>query len=449
MSVYKGKGRKTYQYDFWYHGKRYKDTTHQTTEEAALLVEAKLKLALREKRGGIALPGPSPSITAWAGVYYTWCELQRKRVGTPKRLDVIDVQLRVVLRFFGAKPSDPALLPAAGEEAPFHDLTLQDLIDEPQWIEDFQAWIDRRNVAGGTRNHYLSRMSCVYTLAMSNAHRKTTGIVFNPFAQIERAPKVHRKVALTPDLVVQWIGAMSYHTRLAVAIAALAPKLRLTNVLQLDRHQHIDAGVTKISMSEHKTDASGEPLEVPISAQLRDILLDAFARMRPRCTRVVQFRGGPIKSVRAGIAAAAREVGIPYGRFTPGGVTFHTLRHTASTLFAALGVNPWLHRDAMGHADLSTTEGYTHLQIEAQRPAHEQLSAVLPIGAAVMRPGRRAPARTGGAGARTGSSTGLARVAVGGKLGETRSPTTQKPQQIHTFTRGALQLAGRRFVRKA
>lgn len=442
MSVYKGKGRATYQYDFWYHGKRYKDTTHQTTEEAAVLVEAKLKLELRQKRGGIALPGPSPSITAWAGVYYTWCEIQRRRVGRPKRLDVIDVQLRVVLRFFGSRPSDSALLPAAGEEAPFHDLTLQDLIDEPQWIEDFQAWIDRRNVAGGTRNHYLSRMSCLYTLAMSNAHRKTTGITFNPFEKIERAPKVHRKVALTPDLVVKWIGAMSYHTRLAVAIAALAPKLRLANVLELDRHRDIDQAVTKITVGGAST-KSGQPLEVPISGQLRDIFLDAFARMRPPCTRVVQFRGSPIKSVRHGIAAAARDAAIPYGRFTAGGVTFHTLRHTASTLFAALGINPWLHRDAMGHADLSTTEGYTHLQIEAQRPAHEQLSAILPIGVAVMRPGRRPPART-----RPGSSTGLARVAVGGKLGEMRSATVQKPQQIREVTRGALQLAGRRFARK-
>jgi hypothetical protein len=59
-------------------------------------------------------------------------------------------------------------------------------------------------------------------------------------------------------------------------------------------------------------------------------------------------------------------------------------------MFARLGISPWLQRDALGHQDVATTEGYTHLAIEEQRPAHEQLSSALPIADTVMASPRRA-----------------------------------------------------------
>jgi integrase len=393
MTVYRQKDRRTWTYDFWYNGHRYKGNTFQEEKDNAKLVEAQKLLQLRKQRGGIAEPGPSPAIAAWAGVYLTHCEQLQKRTGRPKRLDRIEEQLRVVLRFFGTKPleADDPLQPLEGEEAAFHDLTLQDLVDEPDWLVKFDAWIDRRNVAGSTRNHYYTTMSRMYAVAMLPQFRKQSGVTSNPFAGIPRSRQVARKVVLTPTLLEAWLRAMSYHTRLAVAIAALAPKLRLQNILMLERGRDVDAGVTRITVHDHKSDlATGEPLIVPVSSQLRTILLQAFERMRPGTTHIVQYRGAPIDSIRGSLKAAARDVGIPYGRYTPGGVTFHTLRHTAATLFARLGVSPWLQRDAMGHQDVTTTEGYTHLDIEEQRPAMEQLSAALPIAAAVIDPPRRA-----------------------------------------------------------
>lgn len=393
MSVYRDSSRRTYQYDFKYQGRRYKGNTFQEEEDNALLVEARIKLQLRKQRGGIAEPAPSPAIAEWAGVYYTHCELLQKRTGRPKRLDRIDEQLRVVLRFFGRRPenADDPLQPLEGEEAPFHDLTLEDLVDEPDWLVQFDAWIDRRQVAGSTRNHYYTTMSRLYAVAMLPQFRKQTGVTTNPFTGIPRARQVSRKVALTPTSLEAWLRAMSYHTRLAVAIAALAPKLRLRNILRLERHRDIDADVTRITVNEHKSDAvTGEPLIVPVSKQLREILLNAFQQMRPGTSHVVQYRGAAVDSIRGGLTAAARDAGIPYGRFTPGGVTFHTLRHTSSTLMARLGVNPWIHRDSIGHRELTTTDGYTHLQVEEQREAHEQLAAALPIVGVVTAPRQRA-----------------------------------------------------------
>jgi hypothetical protein len=47
MSVYRGKGRRTFQYDFWYAGRHHKGNTYQETRDDARLVEARLKLQLR------------------------------------------------------------------------------------------------------------------------------------------------------------------------------------------------------------------------------------------------------------------------------------------------------------------------------------------------------------------------------------------------------------------
>ncbi len=253
MSVYKPKGRATYVYDFRYGGVQHKGNSFQTTKADAKKVEDRLKERLRHQRGGIADPDRMP-FTDWAGIYYAYCVKQQQRTGRPKRLDRVDDELRVVLRFFGRRPDDPAspVHPAPGEEAPFHNLSLLELIDEPSWLLQFDEWIDQRGVAGSTRNHYHSIMSRMYYVALLPEYRKTTGVTMNPFAGRPRAPQVTRKVALTPDRVIAWLSAMSYHTRLAVSIAALAPKLRLQNVLDLDRLANLNADLSQITIWNHK-----------------------------------------------------------------------------------------------------------------------------------------------------------------------------------------------------
>jgi len=393
MSVYRGTRQRTYRYKFRYRGRWFRGNTDLFDKHEARLFEANKKLELRRQRAGLAPPGPAASFTEWAGVYYGWVTKRRKPpVRRPERIDEL---LRVVLRFWGARPTDPQspLQPRPDEEAPFHDLTLQDPIDDPSWILAFEEWMDRRGIAGGTRNHYNTVLHRMYVVALLAEYRHLSGVLENPFAGRPREPRQTRKVALTPTLVLTWLGAMSYHARLAVAIAALAPKLRLQNVLALEWRQHLDRDCTTITVWEHKSvHRTGAPLIVPVSEQLRAILKDARAR-RPHASHVVTYRGESVASIRGAIRAAARAAEIPYGRHTAGGVTFHTLRHTASTILARLNVNPWLQRDVLGHQDLSTTEGYTHLLVEEQRAPLEQLSAALPIASIVTRPEHRATRR--------------------------------------------------------
>jgi hypothetical protein len=62
-----------------------------------------------------------------------------------------------------------------------------------------------------------------------------------------------------------------------------------------------------------------------------------------------------------------------------GGVTFHTIRHTAATLLAELPHLTEAQRAATMGQDILTTQRYTHLRPDSQRPVLEALAQVLSL----------------------------------------------------------------------
>lgn len=393
MTVYRSPDRESYRYDFRLHGRRHHGSTGQTRKEDADLWESQLKLRLRQQAGGIApvRTADTPAFWSWAEIYYKHAAT---RMGHPNRVEHL---LRVVLRFWGRKPTRTMGRNRVYPGEPYHDLHLADPIVDPLWIVRFEDWMVRRKVAGQTRNQYRSVVSQMFNLAMQPAYRLRTGIMLNPFRGIHRDRGRKRITTVSVDEMRAWMAYASYHVRLAMAIAALAPTLRLGNILALRWKVHLDLGLTRIVVPEHKTAAhTGEPLVVSISGQLREILLDA--QRRNRGTHVVSYRGDPVHTITHGVHRAAVRAGLRYGRAD--GVTFHTLRHAMATLFARLSEvdgGPVLSEPQrmrlMGHTRLETTQRYTHLAASEQRPHIERLSAVVPLVDLVTHPRRRATKR--------------------------------------------------------
>lgn len=396
MSVYRDSGCITYSYDFQWRGQRYRGTTHQTTQADAELVEATIKMKLRQQAGGIAIfdPKDTPRFSEWADVYLTY---QAKHIDRP---DVIERTLRVVLEFWGAKPRKakpaPAVKTARRLDAPYHDLHLGDPIADSSWLLRFEQWIDARGVSGSTRNTYLSAVSGLYRVAMQPEYRKDTGISTNPFREIRRGRQGSREVALDADTIVKWVQEAGYHVALATVIAALAPKMRLGTILGLRWDEHIDPELRTITVARHKTSRrTGRPQVTPISDQLRAVLEDAQARQAAERRAavekgrrwqesgyVVTWRGKPVASIKTATKRAVTAIGLPWG--VKGGVTFHTIRHSIATLLAEMGLPESIRKELLGHSEIRTTQKYTHLSARTQVSPHEQLSAALPMAAAVM-----------------------------------------------------------------
>ncbi|HVL65788.1 MAG TPA: tyrosine-type recombinase/integrase [Vicinamibacterales bacterium] len=384
MTVWKEKDRAAWRYKFYYKGQVYQGSTGQLTREDAEEFEEQEKRKVRRRAHGLStLAEHSPHITEFAATYY---EYIRKR-GKVRRLDRVDDLLRVVLRFWGRRPSgrDPKNPPIEGE--PYHDLRMADPILDPSWITKFEQWMDARRVGTGkgpkravspqTRNHYISIMSRLYKTAMRPQFAKKTGVTENPFAKVERYSVRTKRVAVTADELRRWLQHAPRHAQIAIAIAALAPKLRLQNVLGLRWDTSFDPAFTFITVPEHKTvGLTQQPLVVPISRQLRAFLQVLQRDRRRDQAYVVTYRGKPIKEIRGSVRAGAEAADLTYG-LLKGGVTFHTIRHTAATLLAEVPYLTEAQRAATMGQDILTTQGYTHMRPHTQRPVLEELGQVL------------------------------------------------------------------------
>jgi integrase len=256
-----------------------------------------------------------------------------------------------------------------------------------------------------------------YKTALLPGYRATSGITVNPFRDVPRETVVERTVTIAVEDLRSWLTHASYHVRLAVAIAALAPKLRLANVLALTWQEHIDPDFRFITVHRHKTAKTLQrPQVVPISEQLRLILRDARQRTH---THVVEYRQRPVKTIRGGLRLAVERAGLPFGRAV-GGATFHTLRHTAASLLAELGEPEAIRKEVMGHRNIATTQRYTHLRPVHEIPAHERLADAVPIADLVTVARKRASGRG------VGKSDGT----LPGTLGETSTKTGPDRQTL-------------------
>ncbi|MGE3276767.1 MAG: tyrosine-type recombinase/integrase [Vicinamibacterales bacterium] len=370
------KGR-FFHYDFRYKGQRHQGSTEQTTRADAELVEAELKRRLRQERWGIAPVDreQTPTFSRWAERVY---REQAKRL---KRPDFVASCLRVALEFWGQRPTraprQAAVPHTPRGTAPYHNLRLLDPIADPSWVLRFEDWMDARGLSGSRKNHLRSAMSVLYKIAMEPAWRAKTRVAVNPFAGLRRDRVRSRSRVMTVDEIRRWMEAAPYHLRVAMALAVLAPKLRVTNILRLRFGHEVDDALTRIVVADHKADRHAPPLVVPIGPSLR-AFLEAVRKVN-QSRYVVEYQGGPVRSVKTAMRASATAAGLTYGIRGADGVTFHTLRHSVATLLTMIpGVNERLRAEVMGQT-IQTAQKYTHLAAEHQIAVHAALEAAAPV----------------------------------------------------------------------
>jgi integrase len=386
----------TYRYDFWLFGQRHTGSTFVTTEADADAFEAALRAKLRRRKAGLDPAGPedTPTFTEWAGATYTHA-VKRKKL---KRPEQFKINLKMILAFWGRRPTKEE---PVDEPAPYHNLRLGDPIADPEWLEKFELWMDARKLSGSRRNAYRSACSALYRVGLMPTHRKRSQVRENPFERgiRDRVPKRIRTFTL--EQLREIITQAPAHVGIALGIGALAPKLRLRNILDLKWGEHVDESLTQIVDPDHKTDRqTGLPLVVNVSKELRAVLETAQAHRRGRY--VVHYRGKHVDDIKTALkhavqaaagAIAKRQseaTGKPvapallWGRAK--GVTFHSLRHTMATELARMGLPEALRARLMGHADLTTTQIYTHLVAADETAPLEALGARMPVADVIKRP---------------------------------------------------------------
>ena len=199
----KGRGKAEYKgqvggwrYNFELYKQRHTSPRGFDTKQDALDAENERRRTLRRQRAGLEpLTRPvSPRFIDTAGAYYQFVA-DRELVTD---LDTVERMHLVILQFFGPRPTDPEKVRPG---APYHDLRLQDPIDDPALILKFEEWMRKRGIAGATRNRYRSTVSRLYWFAMLPERRGESGITTNPFRGILRDRERSRDVTLSTQQI--------------------------------------------------------------------------------------------------------------------------------------------------------------------------------------------------------------------------------------------------------
>lgn len=219
-----------------------------------------------------------------------------------RRLDTWDRTVRVVLAFWGKRPTQREPV----EGGVYKNLRLSDPIENPDLITEFEDWMTARGISGSTRNTYWSALSEFYRVAMRPRNRKATGVTMNPFVDIDRS-RTKRRVNLPPDDLRAWVQQAAPHARLALVIGALASKLRLDQVLELDFKTHFDRDLTFITFDDYKgLDTHGQEQQItPVGDQVA-----AHLGLKETALSAVQslVRADTRKELKSIINAAVRTI---------------------------------------------------------------------------------------------------------------------------------------------
>ena len=207
----------------------------------------------------------------------------------------------------------------------------------------------------------------------------------NPMSAVDkpRLPAHSPKPLRGEDTPEQLLSAVSHADKrqrdpwperdLAVLALALCAGLRLSELLALRIGDFVGRP------GERRVDVAGKggrPRTVPIEAELDELVvryLDSrrfrFGRPQPVSPLLVDRRGAPLQ--RGGlqylVESCFRRAGVTDR--VPRGAQLHSLRHTFATRLAEDGANASEIMRLLGHASLSTSQGYIEVTAEQQRAA--------------------------------------------------------------------------------
>jgi integrase/recombinase XerD len=209
------------------------------------------------------------------------------------------------------------------------------------------------------------------------AHQVMLGVrTDNPAAELEaprRRPKLPR--TLSPREAERLIEAAAGTTPRALRDAALiellyGAGLRVSEAVGLER-----AGIDLDERLVRCTGKGGKERVVPIGRSAADALRRYASRGRPYLDRrhrpelFLNAQGGPL--TRAGAFLILRRLAEKAG-LEPGRVHPHLLRHSFATHLLEGGADLRSVQEMLGHADLATTEVYTHVTDRRRREAYFQ-----------------------------------------------------------------------------
>jgi integrase len=251
--------------------------------------------------------------------------------------------------------------------------------------KDIEAFIAHMSgkVASGTVKQYLK----VIRAALNQAAR-TRLIDFNPAAPVENphAGDRHKRRAFKLDELRKLLAVASDEWR-TMTLVGLYTGLRMGDCAALT-WANVDMQNRELTLEEQKTDSTHNlPVAKPLLRHLESLPASDDPRA-PLCPSLFNLSTSALSNQFYELMASA---GLVKSRGTHSAkkrgrgmrreqsvVTFHCLRHTATSLLKNAGVSDVVARDIIGHESESISRSYTHIEHATKLAAVDKLPDVLP-----------------------------------------------------------------------
>lgn len=238
---------------------------------------------------------------------------------------------------------------------------------------------------GTTVNRYLQLLSKILEMSYEEGF-----IDQNPMRRVPLEPEGEgRERYLTyaeeDRLLPQLTGRLAHLH--APVIVDIDTGMRVNSELLRLQIGHCNFGDSSIFFNINGRDVEVRPnhLLVVKSKNKRPRTIPMTERVRQELLKTIQDRmSGPVfcnnrtgvnyTTLKKGFKRACLTAAIPCGQNTPGGITFHDLRHTFATRLAERGVDESVRMSLLGQSSLKMVRRYSHATPETMQDAVNRLS---------------------------------------------------------------------------
>jgi integrase len=340
MSVYRDRKSGNWFYDFWWKGRRIKESTHQKNKALARQMEAARKTDLARGEAGLERRSCPEFRTFYESEFLPW--FQATHLDHPRTSRRHQVSSRALLDFFSEWGLDE--------------------IDQGS-VEKFKAWrIAQRSTVTGrvlrpaTVNRELALLRAMFNLAVKQGLVKA-----NPVRGVRFFREDNEQTRVVSyEEEERYLRAASTRLR-EVATLIVNTGMRPEEVYRLRREDvHLEEGYLQVPFG--KTRAARRP--IPLNRAARLLLADRLSKLGTQIWVFPSKRDAskPMEKIANTHARTVKRAKLPWFRL-------YDLRHTWATRAVQSGMDLPTVAKTLGHAKLNMVLRYAHPTEEHQRTA--------------------------------------------------------------------------------
>jgi len=258
---------------------------------------------------------------------------------------------------------------------PMDALTVRDVVS-------FRAALSKR-VRGVTVNKYLKILRGAWTSALKDGLVREN--IFARAGLVKESKNERRAFTLAEFKSI--LAACDEEWR-GMVLFGFYTGQRLSDIAGLTWRQ-ADVGAKEIRFRTSKT---SRPMKIPMHAALLAYCMripssdDPGAALFPEARRTVNVNQSTLSrqftDILASVGLVEKKTHEKRGkgrdsRRTSGGLSFHCLRHTATSLLKNAGVSDVVAREIIGHESEAVSRAYTHIEADTLREAVNKLPDVI------------------------------------------------------------------------